>query len=186
MTCIYQTISKEASPLSVDVFRSYAKQYDSIDDYVIQDIIDACTEFGESYTGRSFRNIAYRLSLDEFSSRILLNRSNISSIESVEYLVSGSYVEVSDSIYYLKNLIWESEILLLPNEEWPVDLDDIEQGIRIDFTSAAYPESSKILLALKRHCLHVYMNRGDADDISDLVASSGASGFYNQFRIPRI
>jgi len=187
MSKLYQVTSRGVSPLDLDDFKSWAKM-DGIDadDYIIQDLIDACTSWGEQYTGKEFRANQYQLLIDSFSNRITLNRAPVDSINSIEHIVDDSYVTVSADLYYLKRHLNCAEIILKSDESWPTNTDEREQAIRVNFTTIAYYDTPNILQGLKRHCLYMYMNRGDCDDLDEGARKSGAADVYGVFRKQRI
>jgi len=155
------------------------------DDAMINLLIDSATEFGEKYTGREFRANTWKLLLDLFGDRITLNRNPVASIATVKHLVSDSLVTVASSVYYLKDGVQCAEILLKENQAWPTDTDDREQAIEIIFVTEAYRSDKNIDIAILEHVAFMYSNRGDCT-VKDSAKSSGATSFYDQFRISRV
>ena len=149
-------------------------------------MIDACTSWGEQYTSKEFRANNYNLLLDCFSSRITICRAPVDTINSIEHLVDDSFVTVSTDLYYLKRNLNSAEIILRSDKSWPTNTDEVDHAIRISFTTMAYYDTPTILQALKRHCLYMYMNRGDCDDLDDGARKSGAADMYGVFRKQRI
>jgi uncharacterized phiE125 gp8 family phage protein len=183
---VYNQISADASPLLLDAMKSYLKISTTTDDTLIQSMIDAATLWGENYTGRDFRAITYQLLLDVFTDRIELKRSPIASVTTVEYLVDDSLVTVSADVYYLKQLVQSSEILLNEDQEWPTDGDDREQIIDITFVTEGYFQQDLIIDALKRIVAFWYRNRGDCRDSREAATQTGATIMLDQFRISRV
>ena len=186
MSKVYQLKNAGTSPLSKDDAKAFMRISSASDDALIQSLIDAATEWGQKYTGREFTDNTWTLLMDEFSSRIVLNRDPVDSVTTVKYLVSNVLTTVSDTIYYLKKLTQCSEILLLSSKEWPTDIDDREQAIEIEFVTKTYYCTNEILEALKRHVAYLYSNRGDCPDIKEAANESGVTFIYNQFRISRV
>ncbi len=176
----------EASPLTLVVAKSFMKVTSTADDALIQSMINACTEWGEKYTGRDFRVKTWTLFLDFFPVRIVLNRDPVESVTSVKYLVATVLTTVDNTIYYLKKLTQCSEIILFEDKEWPTDIDDREQSVEVEFKTESYFCTNEILEALKRHVLFLYENRGDCSCDAKSANDAGVSFIYNQFRIPRI
>ena len=148
-------------------------------------MIDSATEYGESYTGRAFRVQTWTLLIDSFANRIVLNRNPIDTITTVKYILSGTLTTIASTVYYLKKGVQCAEVLLREDQDWPTDLDEIEHGIEVIFTTVAYRNISQIKDALYRHIAYLYANRGDCDTKSAGKAS-GADAIYDQFRIARV
>lgn len=186
MSVFYELQSYGASPLILADAKAFMKITSTTDNDLITSMIDSVTVYGEKYTGREFRANTWRLLLDDFSDRIEICRNPIATITHIKYLVSGSQVTIATSVYYLKKMIQAGLILLNDDQSWPTDLDEIEQGIEIEFVTEAYDQApDQILDALKRHLAHLYINRGDCDTKS-AGAASGAHAIYDQFSIARV
>ena len=91
-SAVYTFESQVASPVTKDAMKAYLKVTNTKDDLIIQSMIDACTKWGEKYTGRDFRAITWKLLLDCFpaSTRILLKRDPVASVTSIIHLVDDS------------------------------------------------------------------------------------------------
>lgn len=185
MSKLYEELSAAASPVSIADMKTYLKITSSADDTLIQALIDSYTEWGENYTGRDFRVKDWKLSIDVFPARMVLDRNPVESITSIKHLVSESLATVATSVYYLKKLTQCAEILLQEDQSWPTDTDDREQAIEIEFATEAYYKIDQIIDAIKRHVLFAYENRGDCDT-REAGVKSGAALIYDQFRISRI
>jgi len=179
---IYKLITAGADPVTLDDMKSYLKDPPDADDALITSMIGAATEWGQKYTGREFTDNEWSLLLDCFDIRIEVRRSPVATIDKVEYLVSGSNVEVSADVYYLKFGNFTSEILLNEDKEWPTDGDDREQGITITFTTEQFRCGESIDTAIKQHVAFWYANRGDCNEAAEL---SGVKSIYDLFKIPR-
>lgn len=186
MSDLYKMKNAGASPLTVGKAKAFMKVSSNTDDALIGSLITAATEFGENYTGREFRSNVWTMHTDDFRDRITLNRNPIASVTSVKHLVSDVLTTVSGSLYYLKSLVQCSEILLLPDNEWPTNTDDREQAIQIEFVTESYHRENEILDAIKRHASFMYSNRGDCSCDQSSSKESGAAMIYDQFRISRV
>lgn len=158
------------------------------DDTLITGLIDAATEWGEAYTGRSFRAQTFELLRDDFEHPLELRRSMVDAITTVEHLVDESLVEVSSDDYYLKLGRWWSQIWLAAGSDWPTTTDDIQHGVKVTFTTAAWADTNTVKTAIKMHVAYLYENRGDNDERTDVASAarlSGATALYDAFRIPR-
>lgn len=185
MSHFYTRTETKESPACLAEVKSYLKNPPSADDSLIQVLIDSATEYGESYTGRAFRVQTWTLLIDAFAARITLNRNPIDAITSVSYIVSSVLTPIASSVYYLKQNVQCGEILLQDDQDWPTDMDEIEHGIEIIFTTVAYFKIDQIKDALYRHIAYLYANRGDCS-IKDAGEASGADGIYDQMRIARV
>jgi len=186
MTSYYETLTEAASPLSLSVAKSFLKLTTTADDGLLFTMISAATAWGEKYTGRDFRVKTHRLYLDGFCSVIKLHRAQVSSITSIKYFVDDVLTTVDSSNYYFVKSAQFSEILLKDGKDYPTDLDNIKQGVQIEFATAAYYAQDLIIQALERHVAHWHVNRGDCSDAKDAARVSGATSIYDQFRIERI
>lgn len=183
---IYKLVSAAASPVTLSTMKSYLKITATADDTLIQSMIDAATEWGEKYTGRDFRAINWDLLLDEFTDRIPLRRDPVASVATVKHLVSGSLVTVPSTVFYLKELVQSSEILLNEDQEWPTDTDNREQTIEIRFITEGFRCQDSIIDAIERHVAFWYRNRGDCPNAKASAEGAGVTAIYNQFRISRV
>lgn len=183
---VYRQDSAEESPVSLATMKSYLKITTTADDTLIQSMIDAATEWGEKYTGRDFRAITWDLLLDKFTDRIELRRDPVASITSVKRLVSGSFVTVAATVFYLKKLVQSSEILLNEDQEWPTDADNREQVIEIQFVTEGFQCQDSIIDAIERIVAFWYRNRGDCRDSREAARRTGATLILDQFRISRV
>lgn len=186
MSQVYTLINFGASPVSLIDMKTFLKVTTTSDDVLIQSLIDSATEWGEKYTGREFRANQWKLLLDIFSERIELRRDPVDVVDSITRLVDESPITVSTINYYLKKLTQRTEILLFNDKSWPTDADDREQAIEVNFTTKAYRCLNEIINAIKLHAANLYINRGDCPDSEEAAKKSGATLFYEQFRIVRI
>lgn len=182
---VYVFVSQLTSPVSKSDMKSYLKVTHTKDDALIQSMIDACTKWGENFTGRDFRAITWKLLLDCFPTRILIRRDPVATITSVKHLVSNSLVTVPSSDYYLKKNTQNSEILLVEDASWPTDTDNREQAITVEFVTIGYNQQDNIISAIKMHVAWWYYNRGDCD-VDGAADQSGVKSIYGQFRITRV
>ncbi len=183
----YTTKSSDVAPVALADMKIYLKVTTATDDTLIQTLINVATIHGEKYTRRSFRVQTFTLLLDAFADRIDLLRSPVDAVTFVKYLVSGSQVTVTSTVYWLKTLQQKSEILLDIGQTWPTDIDDREQAIEIEFTTTTYAQYVDVIaLAIQRHVLYLYENRGDCGDIVATGEISGANSIYDQFRVARV
>lgn len=202
MSVLISRLTKGNDPIDLGTAKLFLKVDTSDDDVLIRQMLDVAIEYAQSYTGREYRSdTQWRLLLDEFADRICVQKSDVASITSIEYLVSSVWTAVATSVYYLKrNVLWP-EILLADDQVWPTDLDTIEHGIRIDFTTQPHePSVEQVKMGILRHVASMYADRGDSEPLvagnamgsqfplamfDDSARRSGAQQFYMSHRIPR-
>ncbi len=189
----YELTKTGQDPVLLKQMKAYLKVPNSADDNILLNLISSVTAWGEKYTGREFKANEWTLFVDQFSTRILIDRSPVDTITSVENLVNDALVTIPTSVYYLKTNQVCSELLLKVDQEWPTDTDEIEHGIQIKFITKAYNKAiDEIRNAIKRHVAYMYYSRGDCPETGFGLADnnsaelSGAKAIYDSFKILRI
>jgi uncharacterized phiE125 gp8 family phage protein len=183
--------------MTVDEAKVYLRVAGSADDALIQLLLEAATEYAESYTRRELRANTWTLSLDEFGDedcgdRISIRRDPVASVTSVTRLVLDVATVFASSNYYLKRLQQRSQIVLVDGADWPDDTDDREQAIVVTFVTAPHRALEQIKVGILRHLAYLYENRGDCGDCSSDVVratsahASGAAALYDQHRVARV
>ena len=185
MSQFYQIVTFGAPPVSLVEMKAYLKLSSTSQDVTIQALINACTAWGESYTGREFRENVWDLLIDCFSSRIEIRRNPVKTIDEVSHTVGGSSAVVPADVYYLKHGVFSSEVLLVTGKDWPVDTDDREQAIKIRFTTEAYYRIDDIKIAIMRHVAAMFFCRGDCCGEGDTALAAGVTDIYDLFKILR-
>ncbi len=183
----YELVIAGDSPVTLAIMKSYLRVTSTVDDTLIQSMIDAATEWGEKYTSRDFREKTWNLLMDCFFEPIELRRSPVASIESIKYLDEDNVEQtVATTVYYLKKQTQFSQVWLQPDQEWPDDVNERQQSITIQFKTAAYYCINEIIEAIERTVAYWYRNRGDCSNCKSAVEAAGVTGIYDQFRISRI
>lgn len=187
MADLYELVTPGGDPISVkSLVKPYLRVEHDDDDELIKLMVRESVQNAERYTGQSLRPQVWKLTIDEFADRICLRRSPVAAITTIQYLVSGSLVTIDDSVYYLKmGGPAFSEVLLSDGETWPTDIDEIEHGIEITFTTVAVQNLDQMKAALLKAIAYHYENRGDCD-AEDAAKKSGATAQYDQIRIERV
>ncbi|NKI99593.1 hypothetical protein [Novosphingobium sp. SG707] len=89
-------------------------------DELIDQIIPGAVRSIEQYTGKTFSEQVWRLTLDGFCSVITLPRGPVTAIDSFTYLDdNGVSRDVLTSVYVLDLTCSPQRILLAPNAAWP-------------------------------------------------------------------
>jgi uncharacterized phiE125 gp8 family phage protein len=155
-------------------------------------LIRSATEFAECYTKRTFINTTFRTYRDFFECCIKLRRSKLQTITLFEYSVNDVFIIVPATLYYTTNETAFSKIVLKTNKQYPDDIDEKLDSIKIEFVAGFGANSTdipyKLRIALLNHIAALYENRGDCDqNLSDkfleksLPATSRLA--YSQSRI---
>lgn len=186
---LYELITPGVNPISLKDAKAYLKQDSDVDDTVIRLLLTSVIQYAENYTGRDFRTNIWKLFLDEFEDRICLRKSPINTIGLIQYTLSGTLTTIVNTVYYLKKGPQWSEVLLLDEQEWPTDGDDVEttneHTIEITFTTGIVSFISEAKTAILHHLAFYYQNRGDCT-AKEAAKNSGADEMYDHFRIARI
>ena len=183
----YELVSADPSPVSLDVMKSYLRVTSSVDDALIQSMINAATEWGEKYTSRDFRIKTWNLLLDWFTDPIEIRRSPVASIMSIKYFDTDDVEQtVATTVYYLKKQTQWSQVWLKEDQFWPDDLRMQQQSITVQFKTEPYRCINEIIEAIQRTVAYWYRNRGDCSSCKSAVEAAGVTGIYDQFRIARV
>ena len=161
------------------------------DDYLTF-LITSITKYAEKYTKRTFINTKFRTYRDIFTDYIKLRRGKLQTIDLFEYLVDDIYTTVSTDLFYVTDETAFSRIVRKANEEYPTNIDDQMQAIKIEFT-AGYGTTeadvpADLRLALLEHIAKSYENRGDCDadistDVIEAFLPQEVRGIYEMYRI---
>lgn len=191
----YHVIEQPAElPLTLAEVKEHLKldPTDSSQDDYLTFLITSVTKYAEKYTKRTFINTKFRTYRDIFNDYIKLRRGDLQSLDLFEYLVDGTFTIVSVDLYYVTDETAFSRIARKSGEEYPTDIDNQMQAIKIEFT-AGYgtsgddvPEDLK--LALLNHIAKIYENRGDCDcdtstDVIEEFLPKLVRGVYEMYRI---
>ena len=189
MSELYTRTSSGVVPVKldgVDGLKDYLKIEDTASDDLLSQFTEAATDFAEQYTRRDLRANTWTLLLDTFPSRICLRRDPVASITSITYLDDDDASQtVASSAYTLKKGQQTSEIILLPDEEWPTLVTDREQHITVTFLTAAHWKLDQAKFGIKKMVAYLYENRGDCD-AQKAAQESGATQLWDLLRIARI
>ena len=206
MADYYALTAPGTVPVTVTVAKSYLKipATNTTDDELLVTYLAAASDFAEKYTGRELRANTWTLFLDAFADRICLRRDPVATITSVRYFdqthPTSVQQTVAASVYYLKQGVQFSEVLVVPDEEYPdgstdaLTVSEREHSIEILFVTEAHRCLDQAKIGILRHVAFLYENRGDCDpgaeggagSSSDAAARSGATILYDQIRISRV
>lgn len=192
-------------PLDIDDVKSYLKVPSSlvVDDNLIKAIIKSVTGYFEKMTGRDLINKTYKTFLDKFPSHdslsyysgvsplmpkyndngIILRRSKLQSITSIQYYIDGVLTTWASTNYYFTDDTDYSAIYLVEGKSFP-EVDVRKQAVVITFV-AGYGASccnipEDVKMALLQMISYIYENRGDCANMNDMMASMQ---LFDQFKI---
>lgn len=167
-------------------------------DTLITDLIKSATLTGEKWTKRDFLNKDYKTFRNNFSDfpfqfgirdEIVLRRSKLQSVISVEFLKETVLTAVDSTVFYITEETDFSRIIPFESKQWPIDsVDDREQAVVINFTAgfgiteADIPDD--LQTAIKLHVAEAFANRGDCDN--DRFLPARAQSIYLSNRITDI
>lgn len=163
---------------------------DDDEETLLNMLIDSATQMAELYTGRDFVNKGYTTYRDNFCD-MLIRRSKVVSIDSIQYLLNGVWTTVDPSVYAVQDVNDYPYIYLQQNQSWPSQVDCITQAVKIMFTSG-YGDctGSNIPAALKTgllmHINSMYNNRADCGCNPLATIPADARALYDMYRILKI
>jgi len=193
-------------PVSLSDVKTWLKVPSTItaDDNLITAVIKSGAATFEKITGRDLINKTYKTYLDSFpcvdglnyytgvsslapkynDNGIILKKSKLQSITSIQYYLNGVLTTWSSTNYYITDLPDYSAIYLVADKEFPSDIDIRKQAVVINFVAgygssdANVPEDAK--QALLQFITYLYENRGDCASSKDMQA---AMDLFSQFKI---
>lgn len=153
---------------------------DESDDRTLEVLIDGVVKEAQNLSGRTMITTKLRTFRNGFSDTgnfiaggetpIELRRSPFidDSTIALSYLVSGSFVAlVEDTDYFVETSDDYVRVRPTTDNEWPVDIDEIEQSVKVEFFvgygTAATSVPSDLTLGMLRHVASDYENRGESN-----------------------
>jgi len=188
-------IPPSLEPLTLDEVKEWLKIPASVtqDDNILSSLIIATRIFFENYTNRILINTTFRNFSNCFAQAFEFSRGKLQSLESFQYLVDGSFIDVPIGTYQVLNETFYWRIIFSQFQNLPSNKDDninIYQGIRTDFIAGFGPLQADIpqdiKIGLLNHIAALYENRGDCNT-GDCVSCAGAlpptsKMIYNKYR----
>jgi uncharacterized phiE125 gp8 family phage protein len=164
------------APASEPVTRAEAKTHCRIptaftgDDTYVDGLITASREYIEGRTGRQFVTATWRLFLDDFpAGEIIVPRFPLASVTHLKYYdTDGVQQTLSSGAYIVDDAVEPGEIVLAPNNDWPVVQTDRRNAIEIEFIAgqAAASVPAKAKHAVKFLVAHFYELREPVDALN--------------------
>lgn len=174
-----------------------------VDDSLLSLYLSAATSFAENFTRleliqkqfQTYRDYFDRSNIyaspftDYTDDNFLLTRSDISTLDSFEYLVDGVWTTVSSTLYDFIDIGDYKRIVKKVGQQFPTDKDDQLQSIKITFTSTP-TVSNDIITAVMMIVADLYANRGDCycdeNTFNNTYVKGAVKGILLQNRIERL
>lgn len=170
---------------------------DVSDDTTIKLLMDGVVDDAENLSYKTMVKTQFRTFRNGFSDTrnfiaggetpIELRKSPFMEAETITlaYLVSGTFTPlVEDTDYFVETSDDYVKLRPTTDNEWPTDIDEIEQSIRIDFYTgfgdAPADVPKDLQLAMLQHIASEYENRGEANG-SDIPVKAAKA--YRRRRI---
>lgn len=166
-------------PITLAEAKSYLRIDDEDQDTEVLRLIATAREFVEEQTGRALITQTWRLTLDRWptgpgaaSRTIVLDRSPLASVTSVQYYPDGSgtlsTVDAAD-YHVLTPRDIAGRVILDVDSDWP-DVDDRPDAVQITYVSGGALSTAKPILrqAVLLTVSHMYEHRG-AINVGNIV-----------------
>lgn len=207
MAGLITTVQPAIEPITSSDTKLFLKIDLSDDDAIVTSLIKASREYVESFTGRSFINRTFKLSLDGIAESdvplwegtrvgpdinyrkrtIPLWRSPVSSVTSIiTYDDADNATTFSASSYYVDTSREPAQVILRSGSVWPSALR-VGNAIEITYvagygsTASSVPEAVKI--AMYQICSYLYENRGDNMDGNVIRMSPAIATLLQPYKI---
>ena len=134
------------------------------DDILIKSLIDSGVELAEKYMGRDILTTQYENYRESFYEDLTLRRGAFQSLDSIEYLVDGSYQTLNSSEYTITiggifGIV--CDIKNVPGTD--CDCNAVKITFKTGFGDDPSDVPESIKTAIKMYVSYLYENRGDCD-----------------------
>jgi hypothetical protein len=170
--------------VTLDEVKAQLRISGNTEDSYLTNLILSATNYFELKSGRDLINKTYATYPDNFpgnsggyapvlygsyyglGSPILLKKSRLQSVTSIEYYKDDALVTFSSSNYYFtKEANNWPQIFLKQDSNWPTDLDNRAQAVKITFVCGFGTTAADVPMSIKQCLLqmitYLYENRGD-------------------------
>jgi len=177
-----------------------------IEDDLLTRLEATAVRYFENITGRDLINKTYKAYLDCFpcvnsdkyftgyyltprvvDNGILINRSKLQSITSIQYYLDNVLTLWPSANYYFTDEEDYSSIYLTKDSIFPITVDSRKQAIEIIFVSGYGVDATfvpqDIKQALMQYIAYLYENRGDCIDAQDGGIPTSAATLFANYRI---
>jgi len=164
-------------PLELSEVKNYLRVDNSVDDGLIQGMIDAAIDFGEKYCNREFSIKTF----DGYFSDpycVYLKKSPVQSVTSVQYSKDGVFTAFTDFERVKRSSYDYIRMKSIPD----IDID-VTYGFKVQFV-AGYPETPPAGLknAILAHIGFMYENRGDVIAEGGISLPPEVKQMYHRYR----
>ena len=179
----------DGEPVTLAEAKAFMRVENTVDDDLIEGLLDATLGEGEDYTNRAFitRTITgffSGLAVSDFEAYpfVQIRRAPLASIISVKVTLNDTLEDVDSDDYQLKESSEFSRVLFTSTP----NCDDIPYPLQIQITAgygvaANVPERLKT--AMKQHALFLYENRGDVAPDGKIPMPLEVQAMYSKYRI---
>lgn len=182
----YEVLTPPASSaLTLSEVKQFLKLSGDSEDDLLQLLIDTASSAFVNFTSRTLINTTYITYRDDFHDNLLIRKSKLQSIESIEYLKDGVLTAVDIDVYYIIKSNDYATIGLKKDKNFPCDIDAVAQAVKITFVAGFDAVPSDVKIGLLNHVNELYSNRGDCGDcMGSLPANTKA--IYMSYKIINI
>lgn len=179
-----RTAKESGDVVTLAEYKSYSNQTSSLIDALLQLYIDSAVEIAERYMNRDILTATYQTYRDDFWCNPFLEKGGYQSVESVEYMLDGTYQTLATTEYTVKVGGIYPEICSVDPPSHDCNCNAIRITFKAGFGDNASDVPSSIKLAILQIALFLEMNKGDCSDEGDFPAS--AKTILRQYKIVRI
>lgn len=130
------------APITLDEAKNYCSVIDeTIDDTLIQVLIDSATKYVEDWTTRKLINVTLLMTLDRFPLYVItVPRAPFSVVNSIKYLDSaGDQITLDAADYTVDNKTELGRIVPSSGNSWPQTFEEIN-AVEIEFVAGYGPD----------------------------------------------
>jgi len=178
----WKTTSKAVSPIDLDQAKAFLRVDNTVDDAIIQMLIDACTELGETLLSKAMRLTVYSGELTSCAAGLKIHKAVVQRVDSVSYDDDGDTVVVDASDYKLIKSKQVASVCPAGNFFFPVGVI-LNVDITCDVDDELLPQAKQALL---HHVNFLYENRGDVAAVDSLAMPLETRLFYNANKVVRV
>jgi len=198
-----QTSPAVASPVLWADAAAHLRLSDTIEQTLVEGLIEAATLYAEAYTHRAARANVWVMLREEFyeadGADMTLPLADVASVTTVERFYGNAWVAVPSTVWQLKRSLSRSSVVEKTGSAWPTEWDDVAYPVRVTFVQAAGVPAGVLRAGILKHVAALYADRGDAEPVLtgaspdgwtrtlnvDAAKQSGAEALYAPFALQR-
>ena len=180
----YKQISKSTNDvLDIDDVKQYMRISSTMQDNIIELMIDAAVGCAERYMNRDILTTTYENYRRDFSPDLTLRRGGFQSLDLIEYLKDGSYTTLATTEYTLREGGVFGEICeVCPPSDMDCDCNAVKITFKTGFGDDSDSVPADIKLALYQIIFFINENRGDCSCVSESIPEA-AMKMLNGYKI---